>query len=87
MWHFPCSRVALPLLLLARRRFAPDLIIVSTGFDAHRDDAPDLSGFLRGDPETRWAANKIAIETGVLDPEEVRQVEGWNPRRANSPAT
>ncbi len=47
----------------------------------------DLSGFLRGDPETRWAANKIAIETGVLDPEEVRQVEGWNPRRANSPAT
>ena len=47
----------------------------------------DLSGFLRGDPETRWAANKIAIETGVLDPEEVRQVEGWNPRGANSPAT
>lgn len=41
----------------------------------------DLSGFLRGDPETRWAAHKIAIETGVLDPEEVRQVEGWNPRK------
>ena len=41
----------------------------------------DLSGFLRGDPETRWAANKIAIETGVLDPDEVRQIEGWNPRK------
>ncbi|MCD2183496.1 phage portal protein [Rhizobium sp. GN54] len=40
----------------------------------------DLSGFLRGDPETRWNAHKIAIETGVLDPDEVRQVEGWNPR-------
>lgn len=40
----------------------------------------DLSGFLRGDPATRWAAHKIAIETGVLDPDEVRQVEGWNPR-------
>ena len=40
----------------------------------------DLSGFLRGDPETRWNANKIAIETGVLDPDEVRQAEGWNPR-------
>lgn len=41
----------------------------------------DLSGFLRGDPKTRWDAHKIAIEAGVLDPEEVRQVEGWNPRR------
>ncbi|MDZ4760071.1 MAG: phage portal protein [Alphaproteobacteria bacterium] len=42
----------------------------------------DLSGFLRGDPQTRWAANKIAIETGVLDADEVRQLEGWNPRGA-----
>jgi len=42
----------------------------------------DLSGFLRGDPETRWNAHKIAIETGVLDPDEVRQIEGWNPRPA-----
>jgi HK97 family phage portal protein len=46
----------------------------------------DLSGFLRGDPETRWNAHKIAIETGVLDPEEVRQVEGWNPRRKEAQA-
>lgn len=49
----------------------------------------DLSGFLRGDPETRWNAHKIAIETGVLDPEEVRQIEGWNPRATdggNEPA-
>jgi HK97 family phage portal protein len=42
----------------------------------------DLSGFLRGDPETRWNAHKIAIETNVLDPNEVRQIEGWNPRQA-----
>ncbi|WJY17495.1 phage portal protein [Alteriqipengyuania flavescens] len=40
----------------------------------------DLSGFLRGDPETRWNAHKIALEAGVLDADEVRQVEGWNPR-------
>ena len=40
----------------------------------------DLSGFLRGDPQTRWAAHKIAIDTGVLDPDEVRGIEGWNPR-------
>lgn len=42
----------------------------------------DLSGFLRGDPETRWNAHKIAIEASVLDPDEVRQIEGWNPRPA-----
>lgn len=40
----------------------------------------DLSGFLRGDPKTRWDAHKIAVDTGVLDPEEIRQLEGWNPR-------
>ncbi|MFS8052329.1 phage portal protein [Rhizobium sp. BR 317] len=41
----------------------------------------DLSGFLRGDPETRWNTYKIAIETGVLDANEIRQIEGWNPRK------
>lgn len=46
----------------------------------------DLSGFLRGDPETRWNAHKIALETGVLDPNEVRQIEGWNPRAETTPA-
>ncbi|WP_277970458.1 phage portal protein [Sphingomonas echinoides] len=40
----------------------------------------DLSGFLRGDPATRWAAHKIAVDTGVLDPDEIRAIEGWNPR-------
>lgn len=40
----------------------------------------DLSGFLRGDPETRWQAHKIAIEAGVLTADEVRGIEGWNPR-------
>jgi HK97 family phage major capsid protein len=47
----------------------------------------DMSGLLRGDPETRWASHKIAIETGVLDPDEVRELEGWNPLRpGGSPA-
>ena len=43
----------------------------------------DLSGFLRGDPQTRWNAHKIAIDAGVLDPDEIRQLEGWNPRTAD----
>jgi HK97 family phage portal protein len=45
----------------------------------------DLSGLLRGDPAQRWAAWKIAIESGVLDANEVRQEEGWNPRPAATP--
>ena len=40
----------------------------------------DLGGFLRGDPETRWAAHEIAIRNGILTPNEVREIEGWNPR-------
>jgi HK97 family phage portal protein len=41
----------------------------------------DLSGFLRGDPATRWQAHAIALSNNVLDPDEVREVEGWNPRK------
>lgn len=42
----------------------------------------DLSGFLQGDPKTRWETHQIAIGAGVLDADEVRQVEGYNPRPA-----
>ncbi len=42
----------------------------------------DLSGLLRGDPETRWASHKIAVEAGILDANEVREIEGFNPRTA-----
>lgn len=40
----------------------------------------DLSGFLRGDPETRWKSHEIAVRNKILTPNNVRQVEGWNPR-------
>jgi HK97 family phage portal protein len=45
----------------------------------------DLSGFLRGDPQTRWAAHKIAVEAGILDADEIREIEGFNPRGAAVP--
>ena len=45
----------------------------------------DLSGLLRGDPETRWASHKIAVESGILDVNEVREVEGWGPRQEATP--
>jgi len=40
----------------------------------------DMSGFLRGDPLSRWQAHQIALQNKVLTPNEVRQTEGWNPR-------
>ncbi|WP_020146820.1 phage portal protein [Thioalkalivibrio sp. ALJ15] len=39
----------------------------------------DLSGFQRGDPESRWTSHKIAKDAGILTANEIRQVEGWNP--------
>ncbi len=47
------------------------------------DDAAleiDLSGLMRGDFPTRWAAWKIAVDTGVLTRDEIREIEGWGPR-------
>ena len=40
----------------------------------------DMSGLLRGDPETRWKSHEIALRNRVLTPNEVRGEEGWNPR-------
>ena len=40
----------------------------------------DLSGFLRGDAEARWKAHEIAVRNNILTTDEVREVEGWNPR-------
>jgi HK97 family phage portal protein len=40
----------------------------------------DLSGFMRGDPESRWKSHKIAVEAGILDLDEIREIEGWKPR-------
>lgn len=40
----------------------------------------DLTGFLRGDPETRWKAHEIAVKNRILTENEIREIEGWNPR-------
>lgn len=61
--------------------FARSVFPTSGGYEMELD----LSGFLRGDPQTRWNAHKIAIDSGVLDPDEVRQLEGWNPRSIPEP--
>ena len=40
----------------------------------------DLSGLTRGDYAARWAAHKIAVDSRILTPNEVRETEGYNPR-------
>ncbi|WP_368415293.1 phage portal protein [Falsiroseomonas sp.] len=46
----------------------------------------DLSGLMRGDYEARWKAHEIAVRNQILDANEVREVEGWNPRAATGPS-
>jgi hypothetical protein len=43
-----------------------------------------MSGLLRGDPATRWQSWKIAVESNILDVNEVREIEGFNPRPATA---
>jgi HK97 family phage portal protein len=45
----------------------------------------DMSALLRGDAESRWLSHKIAVESGILDPNEVREIEGWNARLVQPP--
>ncbi len=40
----------------------------------------DLSGLMRGDFAARWASYGPAIEAGILAVNEVREIEGFNPR-------
>ncbi len=47
----------------------------------------DMSGLMRADAEARWQSHKIAVEAGILDPDEIREIEGWNPRPASKEPT
>ena len=40
----------------------------------------DMSALMRGDAESRWQSHKIAVEAGILTADEVREIEGFNPR-------
>ncbi len=40
----------------------------------------DLSGMLRGDAEARWQSYGIAIQNGILTPNEIREGEGYDAR-------
>ena len=47
----------------------------------------DLSGLLRGDPAQRWQSWKMAVDSGILSADEVREEEGWNPGAPAAPPT
>ena len=40
----------------------------------------DLTGLMRGDHAARWQGYEIAVSNQILSPNEIRRVEGWNPR-------
>ena len=62
------------------RRLEAELNKALLGYGSRYEIEFDMSSLLRSDPETRWASHKIAVETGVLDTDEVREIEGYNPR-------
>lgn len=47
----------------------------------------DLSGLLRGDPETRWKNHAIARQHEILSVDEIREQEGWDPRGDDAEAS
>lgn len=60
--------------------------VFSTASQTTHELEIDLSGFLRGDAEARWRAHEIAVKNNILTADEVREVEGWNPRGATAPS-
>lgn len=46
----------------------------------------DLSGLMRGDYAARWAAYAVAVQNNILDVNEIREAEGYNPRDEQPPA-
>ena len=44
----------------------------------------DMSGFLRGDAETRWKNHEIAVENEILTVDEIREIEGFPPQRRDT---
>jgi phage portal protein BeeE len=44
----------------------------------------DLSGLLRGSPTERWQTYDVAMKHQILDANEIREAEGWNPRPADT---
>jgi acetoin utilization deacetylase AcuC-like enzyme len=63
------------VLLPALRRFAPEMLFISAGFDAHADDP--LAGLRFGDDDYRWITAELAdVAAGCCDGRVVSTLEG-----------
>jgi HK97 family phage portal protein len=56
-------------------------VFVGTSRQTHRLEI-DLSTLMRGDYAARWSAHAIAAQHKILDLDEIRELEGFNPRPA-----
>ena len=56
-----------------------EAVLARSVLDEHHHATIDLSGLVRGDFSTRWAANEIAIRSGAVTVNEIREAEGYSP--------
>ena len=73
-----CQFTLTPWIRKIEAEFARSVFPEESGLELELD----MSGLLRADPESRWASHKIAVEAGILDADEIREIEGFNKRLA-----
>ncbi len=73
-------------LTLRARRLEVELNRALFGQGSDTELEAEMSSLLRSDPETRWASQKIADETSILDTGEIHEIQDFNPRPAPVPA-
>jgi HK97 family phage portal protein len=71
-----CQFTLTPWIRKIEAEFARTFFPAGSGLELELD----MSGLLRADPESRWASHKIAVDSGILDPDEIREIEGYDPR-------
>lgn len=73
-----CQFTLTPWIRKIEAEFARTYFPAGTGLELELD----MSGLLRADPESRWISHKTAVEAGILDADEIREIEGYDPRPA-----
>lgn len=71
-----CQFTLTPWVRKLEAEFARAIFAEDSGLELELD----MSGLLRADPESRWASHKIAVDAGILDADEIREIEGFNKR-------
>jgi HK97 family phage portal protein len=77
-----CQFTLTPWIRKIEAEFARTFFPAGSGLELELD----MSGLLRADPESRWISHKTAVDAGILDPDEIREIEGYDPRPAAAAA-